>query len=178
MSNPMLTFRVALLAITLAPFSSMAAEPFAWQTDAPENHGLSAAKLDALRDHLAAHSTKAFLLVRDDRIVYEWYSADHSATTPHGTASMAKALVGGVAVAVALSDGRLALDDPASRFIPQWRADPVKSRITFRQLMADGEAGIVSARYIASARETSKRSSVLAGAAATYSWPPAPRRPE
>jgi CubicO group peptidase (beta-lactamase class C family) len=91
-------------------------------------------KLDALRDQLAARATKAFLLVHDDRIIYEWYSADHSATKPHFTASMAKALVGGMAVAVALNDGRLALDDPAAKFIPQWRADPAKAKITLRHL--------------------------------------------
>ena len=53
----------------------------------------------------------------DDRIVYEWYSPDLSAAKPHFTASMAKALVGGVSVAVALSDGRFTLDDPASRSV-------------------------------------------------------------
>src|SRR6185295_12894404 len=35
---------------------------------------------------------------------------------------------------VALSDGRFSLDDPVAKFVPQWRADPVKSKITFRQL--------------------------------------------
>jgi CubicO group peptidase (beta-lactamase class C family) len=108
--------------------------PFEWQSAAPGSRGLSAAKLDGLRDHLAAHASKAFLLVQDDRIVYEWYSADHSATKTHFTASMAKALVGGVAVAVAMTDGRLTIDDPAANFIPQWRNDPVKAKITLRQL--------------------------------------------
>ena len=56
------------------------------------------------------------------------------AAIPHGTASLAKAIVGGVATAVALTDGRVALDDRAARFIPQWRDDPRKSRITLRQL--------------------------------------------
>jgi CubicO group peptidase (beta-lactamase class C family) len=35
---------------------------------------------------------------------------------------------------VALSDGRLSLDDPAAKYIPQWRDDPRKSRITLRHL--------------------------------------------
>jgi CubicO group peptidase (beta-lactamase class C family) len=39
-----------------------------------------------------------------------------------------------VSVAVALSDGRLTLDDPVAKFVPQWRGDPVKARITLRQL--------------------------------------------
>ena len=47
---------------------------------------------------------------------------------------MAKAIVGGVSLAVGLTDGRIALDDPAAKYVPQWRADPVKSAITIRQL--------------------------------------------
>ncbi len=123
-----------LAAGSLACANASAGEPFAWRADAPEAHDLATVRLAALRDHLAAHGTKAFLLVRDDRIVYEWYSADHSATKTHYSASMAKALVGGIAVAVALSDGRFTLDDPAAKFVPQWRDDPMKSKITFRQL--------------------------------------------
>jgi CubicO group peptidase (beta-lactamase class C family) len=107
---------------------------FEWKTETPEQHGFSTARLDALREQLAAHKTKIFLLIHDDKIIYEWYGPEQSVTKPHYTASMAKALVGGTSVAVALSDGRFTLDDPAAKFIPQWRADPVKSKITFRQL--------------------------------------------
>jgi CubicO group peptidase (beta-lactamase class C family) len=51
----------------------------------------------------------------------------------HGTASLAKAIVGGLSLSVAMSDGRIGLDDPAAKFIPQWRGDPRRSRITLRQ---------------------------------------------
>ena len=135
--NVVRTIRAAAVSaacIGSAVVAPAASHPFEWQTAAPESHALSTAKLDALRDHLAARATKAFLLVHDDRIVYEWYSADHSASKPHFTASMAKALVGGMAVAVAINDGRLALDDPAAKYIPQWRADPAKAKITLRHL--------------------------------------------
>lgn len=108
--------------------------PFEWKTEKPEQHGFSTAKLDALRERLVAHKTKIFLLIHDDAIVYEWYGPDQSAVKPYGSASMAKALVGGTSVAVAMSDGRFTLDDRAAKFIPQWRADPVKTKITFRQL--------------------------------------------
>ncbi len=47
---------------------------------------------------------------------------------------MAKALVGGMSLAVAMSDGRISPDDPASKYIAGWRADPLKSKITIRQL--------------------------------------------
>lgn len=114
--------------------TTLPAAEFEWQTASPESCGLSTGRLDTFRDQLAARATKAFLLVCNDRIVYEWYAPGHAATKTHFTASMAKALVGGVSVAVALNDGRLSLDDPAAKFIPQWREHPQKSRITLRQL--------------------------------------------
>jgi CubicO group peptidase (beta-lactamase class C family) len=110
------------------------ASAFEWQTATPESVGLSRPRLNGLRDQLAAHNTKAFLLVREDKIAYEWYAPGDSATKKYGAASMSKALIGGVSVAVALNDGFLSLDDPAAKFIPQWRGDPMKSGITIRQL--------------------------------------------
>jgi CubicO group peptidase (beta-lactamase class C family) len=74
------------------------------------------------------------LVVRHDKIVYEWYAPGHDAERPQGTASLAKALVGGLSLAVALTDGKLSLDDPAARFIPQWNDDPKRARITLRHL--------------------------------------------
>ena len=119
---------------------------FDWEVATPESQGISGRKLDALKESLAARNTRALLVIRDDKIVSEWYAPGHSASTRQGTASLAKAIVGGVSLAVAMDDGRIALDDPAARFIPQWKEDPRKSRITIRQLgshtsgLADAEA--------------------------------------
>jgi CubicO group peptidase (beta-lactamase class C family) len=107
---------------------------FGWQTATPESQGMSSQKLDALRDGLATRNTKALLIIRNDRIVYEWYGPGHSTNKQHYTASMAKALVGGVSLAVALGDGRIGLDNKAADYIPQWVDDPVKSKITVRHL--------------------------------------------
>src|SRR5438045_1509458 len=120
---------VFLLAATLhaeqvGPFS----------TATPESQGMSSAKLEAMKKDLAARKTTCLLVIRNDRIVLEWYAEGNSAATKHYTASMSKAIVAGVSVGVALSDGKLALDDPASKFIPQWKTDPRKSKITLRQL--------------------------------------------
>jgi CubicO group peptidase (beta-lactamase class C family) len=125
--------RGLLLALALVPGPARAA-PFAWRAATPESQGLSGKKLEALRAGLAAKNTKALLIIRNDRVVCEWYAPGHSAVKPHYTASLAKALVGGLSLAVALGDGRIALDDPAAKFVPQWRGDPRKARITVRQL--------------------------------------------
>jgi CubicO group peptidase (beta-lactamase class C family) len=95
---------------------------------------MSRAKLDALLGSLKTRSTHAFLVIRNDRIVYEWYAANHSRETPHSTASMAKAIVAGVSLGVAMSDRRLLLDERASKYVPAWATDEKKSAITLRHL--------------------------------------------
>lgn len=107
---------------------------FEWRAARPEDEGMSSSRLDALRARLQAKNTKSLLVIRNDAIVYEWYAPGHGAERTHYTASMAKALVGGLSLGVALTDGRVALDDPAARYIPQWAGDERRSRITLRHL--------------------------------------------
>ena len=122
------------------------AQAFEWEPATPESQGMSSTELDALKEVLAAKKTRAFIVIRNDRIVYEWYAANHSAKAKHGTASLAKAIVGGLSLGVAMTDGRLKLDDQVSKYISQWKNDPRKSRITLRHLgahasgMEDAEA--------------------------------------
>jgi len=110
------------------------AAPFAWETTTPESQEISIRKLDALKEVLAAKKTRAFLVIRNDKIVYEWYAPGVTATMKQGTASLAKALVGGMSLAVAITDGKISIDDPATKFVPEWKNDPRKSRITIRHL--------------------------------------------
>ena len=117
---------------------------FVWQTASPESQGMSSSKLDALRDLLAARGTKTFLVIRHDKIVYEWYAPDFGPKKYHYTASLAKALVGGTSLMLALNDGRLAVDDPAWNYIPAWKDHPEKSKITIRHL-ATHSSGIQDA---------------------------------
>ena len=90
--------------------------------------------LDALKNRLAAANTKGLSGRPERSRGLRVVRTDHSATTKHYTASMAKAIVGGLSIAVALTDRRLALDDNVSKYVPQWKSDPRKSRITIRQL--------------------------------------------
>ncbi len=124
----------AALAAVLVLGSPAAAEPFEWQTATPATHGMSAAKLDALRDELARRKTRAFLVIREDRVVYEWYAAGTAADAKQGTASLAKAVVGGLSLGVSLTDGRVRLDDPAAKYVPEWTSDPKKAKVTLRHL--------------------------------------------
>jgi CubicO group peptidase (beta-lactamase class C family) len=95
---------------------------------------MSSAKLDAFWNDLLERQTTALLVARNDRIVFERYAEGWGPSRPHYTASMAKALVGGVATAVLLSDGRITLDDRVAASIAAWNEDRRKAKITLRQL--------------------------------------------
>jgi CubicO group peptidase (beta-lactamase class C family) len=107
---------------------------FKWRTASPASQEMDGSKLAAMKDSLAEHHTKALLVIHNDRIVCEWYQKGHGPDKRHYTASMAKAIVGGLSLAVAMSDGLIGLDDHAVKYVPQWRGDPRKSKITIRQL--------------------------------------------
>src|SRR5262249_49921523 len=91
-------------------------------------------KLEALKDDLAARKTRAFLVIRNDRIVYEWYAAGHGPDRKHGAASLSKATVAGLALALLLSDGKVRLDTPVGDLVTAWNDDPRKRRTPLRHL--------------------------------------------
>src|SRR5262245_22471704 len=122
------------MAIYAAAAWSAPPQTFEWQTATPDSQGMSQAKLDALKENMAAHRTAALLVIRNDKIVYEWYAEGPGPKKLQGTASLAKAIVGGLSLAVAMTDGRISLDDPVSKFVPQWKADPRKAKILVRHL--------------------------------------------
>ena len=109
--------------------------PAVFPTSTPEEHGLVPEKLDALWSNLAQRNTKIFVVMRNDRIIYERYAGGYTRTKPHYTASLAKALVGGLSLMLAVEDGLIDPADRASRYIPQWRGVPHKEDITIAQLV-------------------------------------------
>src|SRR4051812_28255208 len=104
--------------LLLALAGRVTAADFEWKSATPESQGMSQAKLDDLKNGIA-RTTKALFVVRNDRVVYEWYAEGHSAEKTHGTASLAKAIVGGVSCALAMTDGKISLDDPAAKYIKE-----------------------------------------------------------
>lgn len=113
---------------------SVMADDFTWLTATPESQGMDAARLVRMSDELASRNTKTLLIIRNDRIVYEWYAEGFGPGEKHYSASLAKAVVGGMSLALAMNDGRISPGDPASKYIPAWRDDPVKSKIAIRHL--------------------------------------------
>src|SRR5207249_4561613 len=92
------------------------APSFTWQGVSPESQGMAADRLQALQDALARRRTHTLLVVRNDRIVWEWYAPEWGPHRPHSTASLAKALVGGMSLVAALDEGRMGVDDPAWKY--------------------------------------------------------------
>ncbi len=82
-----------------------------------------------------SHSGYAVLILENDRVICEDY---HGATTqpaPHHLYSGTKSF--SCALAVSLADeGKLRLDDLVSDTVSEWKSDPLKSRITVRQLLS------------------------------------------
>jgi CubicO group peptidase (beta-lactamase class C family) len=121
--------------------------PWNWTTASPESQRMLSARLEAAWTNLRDRRTTGFLVIRNDKIVFERYASGCDRTKPHYTASMAKALVDGMSSMVALDDGRIMSDDPASRFVPQWANDPKKMQITIRHL-ATHTSGIEDAEVV------------------------------
>ena len=91
-----------------------------WTAASPEIQGMITSQLESIWTDLETRRATAFLVIRSDKIVFERFATGHNRTTKHYTASMAKALVGGISLSVALSDGRIALDDQAGKYVAQW----------------------------------------------------------
>jgi CubicO group peptidase (beta-lactamase class C family) len=140
---------VCVLGILFA--TRVAAAPFEWQTAKPEEVGLSRQRIEALRAGLAGKGTSGLLIIRHDRIVCEWYDGKtQTVDKPHGTASLAKSLVGGMSLAAAMDEGKIRPDDLVAKYVPQWAGDAKKSKITVAELathtsgLEDAEQGGVA----------------------------------
>jgi len=118
-----------------------------WSRGRPGEHGVDPVRLEAMTRALADRGTDAFLVVRHDTIVAEWYSPRSGPNKRHSTAALAKASTASLALLTALSDGTLGLDEPAWRHIPGWKDRDEMQRVTVRQL-ASHRSGIEDVDFI------------------------------
>jgi CubicO group peptidase (beta-lactamase class C family) len=107
-----------------------------WETAEPERQGFSASALEALWRRIDTSETSAFLVARGGQLIFERYAPGAGPNQRRAIAALGKSVTAALVLLIALSDERLALDDPASRYVRQWRDDPVKRGITVRQLVA------------------------------------------
>ncbi len=89
---------------------------------------------DELKWKLDGYKTTAFLVVRNDSIVYENYWEDYNDSSLSGSFSVAKSIVN-VLVGIALKEGKInSIDEPVSKYVPEFGKDR-KSKITIRHLL-------------------------------------------
>jgi CubicO group peptidase (beta-lactamase class C family) len=108
---------------------------FQWKNTRPESQGMSSQKLDEMKNVLAKKGTKKLLIIKNNKVVYEWFASGwEDSARKHYSASLAKALVGGMSLLTAMDDSYITLDEPAFNYIPQWKKNGLKSTITIRHL--------------------------------------------
>jgi CubicO group peptidase (beta-lactamase class C family) len=89
--------------------------------------------LDAAAAWAGEHNSVALLVLHRGQIQLEQYWQGMTADTLFSGRSMSRSLVG-LAYGDAVQSGALGLDDPAGRYLDEWRGDP-RGRITLRQLL-------------------------------------------
>jgi len=107
----------------------------AWERASPAEEGFDRSSLETLQQELQARRTEAFLVVRSDRIVYEWYAFHAGPNVPHWGGGMAKGVVAVPALLIAQTDHRIDLDDRLSQYVPALEKDPLRSQIRIRDLL-------------------------------------------
>jgi CubicO group peptidase (beta-lactamase class C family) len=91
---------------------------------------------DDLESFLRATETTAFIVVADDRLIYEQYFNGYSHDSTQTSFSVAKSFLSAL-VGIAIDDGVIALDDPITDYIPELKErDRRFERITIRHLIS------------------------------------------
>jgi CubicO group peptidase (beta-lactamase class C family) len=95
-----------------------------WQTATPAEMSMDAAKLDQARNYSLIGGGSGFI-TRHGRVVYTWGDTDALYTVKSATKS-----IGGIALGLALDDGRLRLADSAQLHLPTLGVPPQSNAAT------------------------------------------------
>ncbi|MBS1612674.1 MAG: beta-lactamase family protein [Bacteroidetes bacterium] len=89
---------------------------------------------DTLQDLLTQTKTVAFLVMRRDSVVYEWYKDGYSDSSTTNPFSVTTSIVG-VLTGIALKEGKIkSLDEPIYTYYPEFKGRG-RDSITFRHLL-------------------------------------------
>jgi CubicO group peptidase (beta-lactamase class C family) len=98
-------------------------------------NALSQKNIKAAAEYSFSTGGETFLIMQDGKIIAEEYGGAGNANRRQMLASGSKSFVG-IAAAAAVQDKLIGLDEYVAEAIPEWKTDPVKSRITYRQLLS------------------------------------------
>lgn len=119
--------RLAVLAVAAASLGACA--------HAGPRVGADLAACRAAVGYSEAHNGASVLVLVDGKPVCEAYGPGAAPDQPLELASGTKGFNGLIAAA-AVQDGLLSLDEPVSRTLPEWAADPLKAKATIRHLLS------------------------------------------
>ncbi len=101
---------------------------------APADRAFATRTLDAAAQFAEHTAGQALIVLKDGKVQLERYFGGATADTAFSSHSMARTL-NALAIGIAIADGSIAsVDDPASRYLPEWR-DAARGAITIRQLL-------------------------------------------
>ena len=89
-----------------------------WDTISPQTLGYCQPKIDSLYNFLEQNNSKAFILLKDGKIVLEKYFGTHTATTPWQWASAGKTITSFM-TGIAQQEGYLSITDTTSTYLGQ-----------------------------------------------------------
>jgi CubicO group peptidase (beta-lactamase class C family) len=107
----------------------------AWETVDPADVGLDPARLEDIAATAETGRSSCLVVVRDGRIAGEWYFNGTGPGTDQEVFSASKSFASTL-VGIAQDDGDLSIDDPASKYIPEWRGTDSAS-VTIRNLVSN-----------------------------------------
>lgn len=109
-----------------------AANPQPWKVSEQYNK----VKLDkSFMDSLEFYKTTAFLVIKNDSVIYENYWEDYNDTSHSGSFSVAKSIVN-ILIGIAVKEGKIKnIDEPVGNYIPEFKYGG-KEKITLRHLLS------------------------------------------
>ncbi len=123
----LLTLLLLLFACAIARAQSLYFPPLTgttWATTSPTSLGWCPDKIDSLYTFLQAKNTKAFIVLKDGRIVLEKYFGNFTQDSIHVWASAGKTLAA-FATGIAQEEGLLNIADPTSDYLGTgWTSEP------------------------------------------------------
>jgi len=106
-----------------------------WEQVRPRALGFNAQRIKAIARDARPSKTTCLLVARKGRIVGEWNWLGMSPETPREVFSVTKSVTSTL-VGTAQADGDLEIDQPARRYVPEWRGTASR-RVTIRNLLTN-----------------------------------------
>ena len=111
------------------------ASPIIREHPLPEEAPVTLAQCRGAAEYSADQNGYSFLVLHKGKPLFERYDQGWTPEAAHRLASGTKSF-SGVLLALAVKDELLTLDEPLSTILEEWKSDPRRAKITYRQLLS------------------------------------------